>query len=151
MAQTQHLSFELERFEWVAADRLEVVGRWQGIRGRRLARPVLTVEAGGTRRRLTAMPGGQLTGDEPWRALFAWPHEPADIEAAELEIGRSVVVELPAPRSRMSRGRSDNGVRAELAELRSQIAELREARSAAVARAEAAEADAEAAEADAQA
>ena len=145
MAQTQQLSFELERFEWVAADRLEVVGRWQGIRGRRLARPVLTVEAAGTRRRLTAMPGGQLTGEESWRAAFAWPHEPAEIEAAELEIGRSVVVELPVPRSRKRRGRTDDGgVRAELAELRSQIAELREERSAAVARAEAAEADADA-------
>ena len=39
-------------------------------------------------------------GGEAWRASFAWPHGPADVESAELEIGRSVVVELPAPRRR---------------------------------------------------
>ena len=30
MAETRELSFELERFEWVGDDRLEVSGRWQG-------------------------------------------------------------------------------------------------------------------------
>ena len=50
MAGTRELSFELERFEWAADDRLEVSGRWQGLAGRKLARPVLTVEADGRRR-----------------------------------------------------------------------------------------------------
>src|SRR3954468_9901315 len=123
MAETRELSFELERFEWAAEDRLEVSGRWQGLTGRRLARPVLTVEADGRRRRLTALGGGQLPGKggEAWRASFAWPHGPVDVEAAELEIGRSVVVELPAPRRRKKRSGAsgaparDEGLRSELA------------------------------------
>src|SRR5215218_1638111 len=108
MADTRELTFELERFEWAADDRLEVSGRWHGLTGRRLARPVLTVEVDGRRRRLTALPGGQLpgTGGEPWRATFAWPHGPADVESAELEIGRRLVVDLPAPRRRTRRTQS---------------------------------------------
>ena len=51
------VSFELERFEWTADDRLEVVGRWNGVRGRRLLRPALTVDAGGRRQRVTGTPG----------------------------------------------------------------------------------------------
>ncbi len=160
MAPTRELSFELERFEWVADDRLEVSGRWQGLTGRRLARPVLTVQAGGRRRRLHALPGGQLpgAGDEAWRASFAWPHGPLDVEAAELELGRSVVVELPAPRRRKRKRREgaggDDALRSELAELRDQIAELRRARGGspeADAVADSAEAVADSAEAEAEA
>jgi hypothetical protein len=158
MSGTRELSFELERFEWAADDRLEVSGRWHGLTGRKLARPVLTVEAGGRRTRLNAMPGGQLpgAGGEAWRAAFAWPDGPADVESAELEIGRSVIVELPAPRrrKRASRSAGDEGLRAELAELREQIAELRRSRDvspAAQAVAESAEAVAESAEAEAEA
>ena len=136
MGETRELSFELERFEWVADDRLEVSGRWTGLKGRRLSRPVLSVETDGRRRRLTALPGGQLSakgGDEPWRATFAWSHGPADIESAELEVGRNVVVDLPAPRRRRRRSGGsasprDEGLRTELAELRAQIAELRRSR-----------------------
>ena len=150
MAKAQQLSFELERFEWISGDRLEVVGRWHGITGRRLARPVLIVDTGGERERLAALPPGRpAVTDEPWRARFAWPRDPDEIETAELEIGRTVVVELPTPRRRRRRDQTpaaEDGVRAELDELRAQIAELRDARSAAVARAEAAEADAEEAE-----
>ena len=157
MTETRELSFELERFEWVADDRLEVSGRWQGLTGRRLARPVLTVEADGRRRRLTALPGGQLPGKggEAWRASFSWPHGPADVESAELEVGRSVVVDLPAPRRRKRRAEArpqpEEGLRSELAELRAQIAELRAARGGspeAEAVAESAEAVAESAEAE---
>src|SRR5688500_13616003 len=134
MGGTRELSFALERFEWVAEDRLEVSGHWEGLTGRRMARPVLTVEVDGRRRRLTALPGGQLPrkGGEAWRASFAWPYGPADVDAAELEVGRSIVVELPAPRRRKRRsstsGAVDEGLRSELAELRAQIAELRQAR-----------------------
>jgi chromosome segregation ATPase len=132
MTETRELSFELERFEWVGDDRLEVSGRWQGLTGRKLSRPVLTVEADGRRRRLTALPGGQMPGKggEAWRATFAWPHGPADVDSAELAIGRNVVVELPAPRRRKRRREAvaDDTLRAELAELRAQIAELRQAR-----------------------
>ena len=62
------VSFELERFEWTADDRLEVVGRWNGVRGRRISRPALTVDAGGRRQRLS----GTQESEEPWTASFAW-------------------------------------------------------------------------------
>ena len=49
MPAVEDVSFELERFEWTADDTLEVVGRWNGVSGRRMARPALTIEAGGRR------------------------------------------------------------------------------------------------------
>ena len=60
MNTVREVAFELEAFEW-SEDRLDVAGRWQGLTGRRLARPVLTVQLdSGRRKRLVAMPGGQL-------------------------------------------------------------------------------------------
>jgi hypothetical protein len=103
MPAVRELTFQLERFEWIASDRLELAGRWDGLRGRRVAPPVLAFEADGRRNRLRAMPGGQL--DERWRATFAWDGPPVDIERAELEVGRALVVDLPAPRRRKSADR----------------------------------------------
>jgi hypothetical protein len=136
MAPAREVSFELERFEWTGHDRLEVVGRWQGLHGRRLARPALTVDAGGRRKRLAAMPGGHLPGaaGERWKAAFAWDGNPEDIAGAELEIGRSLVVELPAPRRkrRMAVAAPAEGarLREEIAELKAEVAELRAGRAA---------------------
>ena len=61
------VSFELERFEWTADDRLVVVGRWNGVSGRRLLRPALNVDAGGRRTRVT----GSAEDEDPWRATFS--------------------------------------------------------------------------------
>jgi hypothetical protein len=103
MAQMAEVVFALERFEHADEDRLEVVGRWEGLEGRRMGRAVLTVvEAGGRRRRLNALPGGQL-GSAQWRASFAWSGDVASVERAELELGRRLVVELPPPRRRRRR------------------------------------------------
>ena len=115
------VSFELERFEWTADDRLEVVGRWNGVRGRRVSRPALTVDAGGRRQRLS----GSQESDEPWTASFAWSGD--DIAGAELEIGRSLVVELPPPRRRRRRSgaSAESDLRMQLDELRATVAELR--------------------------
>jgi chromosome segregation ATPase len=114
------VSFELERFEWTADDRLEVVGRWNGIRGRRIARPALTVDAGGRRQRLS----GTQVSDDPWCASFAWAGE--DIAGAELEIGRTLVVELPPPRRRRRRSgaTAESDLRAQLEETRLALAAL---------------------------
>src|SRR5262245_33678393 len=114
------VSFELERFEWTADDRLEVVGRWHGVRGRRISRPALTVDAGGRRQRLS----GSQESEEPWIASFAWSGD--DIAGAELEIGRTLVVELPPPRRRRRR----SGAAAE-SDLRAQLEETRIALAAA--------------------
>jgi hypothetical protein len=106
MPDVGEVAFELERFGWSEPGRLEVVGRWSGLEGRRLGRPVLTVEAAGRRHRLTAMPGGQLTGAAEWRATFACDDDPASITGVVLEVGRRLVVDLPPPRRR-SRAKSD--------------------------------------------
>jgi hypothetical protein len=106
MPEVGEVAFELERFGWSEPGRLEVVGRWSGLEGRRLGRPVLTVEAGGQRRRLTAMPGGQLTGSGEWRATFACDADPASIDGVVLEVGRRLVVDLPPPKKR-SRAKAD--------------------------------------------
>src|SRR3954447_7371813 len=115
------VSFELERFEWAADDRLEVVGRWNGIRGRRILRPALTVDAGGGPQRLLGNP----TSGEPWSASFAWSGD--DIAGAELESGRTLVVELPPPRRRRRRSgvSAESDLRSQLEELRATVAELR--------------------------
>ena len=47
------VSFELERFEWTPDDDLLVVGRWNGVHGRRIGKPSLTVDTGGRRQRVT--------------------------------------------------------------------------------------------------
>src|SRR5918997_2555271 len=132
MAPVEEVSFELERFEWTADDRLEVVGRWNGVRGRRIARPALTVDAGGRRQRVS---GTQLSNggpDEPWRASFDWDASRGDVAGAELEIGRSLVVELPPPRRRRRRSAvgAEGDLRAQVEELRAMVAELRAERAA---------------------
>jgi hypothetical protein len=59
----EQTGFELDRFQWSDEDRLEVEGRWFGVRGRRFVRPVLTVQVAGARRRLLA-----VLDQKPWNA-----------------------------------------------------------------------------------
>src|SRR5688500_15720527 len=127
----REVAFELECFEW-ADERLEVAGRWKGLAGRRLNRPVLTVETdSGRRKHLVAMPGGHLGAPEDsWRASFAWPGDPAEITGAELEVGGKVVVDLPLPDRRRRRRKrpaetGDEALRAEAGALRAQVERLR--------------------------
>ncbi|MGI8778633.1 MAG: hypothetical protein ACR2L8_00425, partial [Solirubrobacteraceae bacterium] len=97
MAPVKEVAFELECFEW-AEERLEVAGRWKGLVGRRLVRPVLTLQTeSGRRKRLLALPGGHMGAAESWRATFAWPNDPAEITEAALEVGGNLVVDLPLP------------------------------------------------------
>jgi regulator of replication initiation timing len=103
MPDVRDISFELARFSWTPPDRLEVTGRWSGLEGRRLGRPALTLAIGDERRRLTALPGGQLRSTGEWRATFAYDGEPEAIDSAELEVGRRLLVELPPPRRRRER------------------------------------------------
>jgi hypothetical protein len=91
------VSFELERFGWASEDRLEVAGRWIGV-SRRLARPTLVVVVDGRRRRLRTLPGAWGSSAEGWAAAFAWQGGPVELDGAELEVGRSIVVDLPRPR-----------------------------------------------------
>lgn len=91
------VSFELERFGWASEDRLEVAGRWIGV-NRRLARPTLVVVVDGRRRRLRTLPGAWGSSAEGWEAAFGWQGGPVELDGAELEVGRSIVVDLPRPR-----------------------------------------------------
>jgi chromosome segregation ATPase len=92
-------AFELERFGWAGESRLEVIGRWTGLRGRRAGAAVLSVEVDGRRHRLPALSAGALT-DDLWEATFEWDGDPRDVTGAELEVARTLVVALPAPRRR---------------------------------------------------
>jgi hypothetical protein len=95
------ITFEVERFEWVDGDRLEVSGRWYGLRGHRFVRPVLVVQAVDERRRMLAVldhkPWAAEDGDE-WIAAFPWEGEPLELTAAELAVAPSLAVDLPVPR-----------------------------------------------------
>ena len=103
MADVREIAFELERFAWTEPGRLEVIGRWTGLEGRRLGRPVLRLEVEGRRRRLTAMPGGHLASESgDWRASFAFEGDPEQVDAVVLDVGR-LSVELPRPRRRRRR------------------------------------------------
>src|SRR5918994_1037234 len=100
-AASSEVDFELERFEYSGAGRIEIAGRWFGLRGRRFVRPVLNLTlSGGTRRRAIALlehkPWAAADG-ETWIAAFAWPDGSGEVEHAELEVGPGLMVELPAP------------------------------------------------------
>ena len=94
------VTFEVERFEWTADDRLEVVGRWFGLRGHRFLRPTLDVEVGGHRRRMLAVldhkPWAAEEGEE-WVAAFTWRGERASLDDAELTVSPDLAVQLPLP------------------------------------------------------
>ena len=102
------LTFEIERFEWTAADRLEVTGRWFGVRGQRFVRPTLHLRVDGRRRRLIALldhkPWAPDT-DDGWTAAFAWRGEQTGVTEARLEVSTDIVLDLPAPGGR----RQDRG------------------------------------------
>jgi hypothetical protein len=96
------ISFELERFEWVTPERLEVEGSWHGVR--RLVRATLLIEVDGETRRLRALPEDP-GAPEQWTAAFEWKGgEMPKLDGAELEVGRSIVVDLPRPRTSKARG-----------------------------------------------
>jgi hypothetical protein len=95
------VAFEVERFEWTHDHRLELAGRWYGLRGHRFVRPALTVDAGDDRRRILAdlehKPWAAQDGEE-WIAAFPWEGAPVDLAGAELAVAPSLAVQLPPPR-----------------------------------------------------
>src|SRR3954451_15098309 len=106
------VAFEVDTFGWTASDRIEVTGRWFGLRGHRFMRPALMVEAGEDRRRLLALledKAGGAGGGEPWVAAFAWAGDPEDLDAAELSVAPSLAVELPSLRAPGRRARGGTG------------------------------------------
>src|SRR5918992_885681 len=98
-AASSEVDFELERFERTAEDRIEISGRWYGLRGRRFVRPVLNLNSGGSRRRAIALlehkPWAAEDG-QVWLAAFRWPEGAGEVSGAELEVGPGLLVDLPA-------------------------------------------------------
>ena len=94
-------TFELERFEWGAPDRLEVSGTFGGLRDAPAdGSPVLIVSAGERMHRLPAVPDSLAGPPEEgrlWRAAFAWQDAPVAFDVAELQLGADIVVQLPEP------------------------------------------------------
>src|SRR5215216_1835793 len=103
------VAFEVERFEWTSPDRLELVGRWSGLRGHRFLRPTLDVEVGGERRRMLAdlehKPWAPDDGQD-WIATFTWRGDPGDFDEAELTVSPELAVQLPAPGGTVAKGAS---------------------------------------------
>jgi hypothetical protein len=93
-------AFDVEGFGWASDGRLEVNGRWWGVRGRRFMRPTLEVRGEGGRRRLLAVlehkPWAVLDG-ERWTCAFAWDGDPAQVDGAVLAVAPGLAVELPPP------------------------------------------------------
>ena len=90
--------FEVDRFDLVE-DRIELAGRWSGVRGLRFMRPTLTLPVAGRRTRLLAALDHKpwSPDDGEWLASFPWDGGPVEIEGAELSVSRTLVVDLPAP------------------------------------------------------
>jgi hypothetical protein len=99
-AASSEVDFELERFERTGKDRIEIAGRWYGLRGRRFVRPVLNLQTADARRRAIALlehkPWAADDG-QTWVAAFTWPEGAGEVTGAELVVGPGLVVELPAP------------------------------------------------------
>jgi hypothetical protein len=102
------VAFEVERFEWTSPERLELVGRWSGLRGHRFLRPTLDAEVGGERRRMLAdlehKPWAPEEGQE-WIAVFTWRGDPGSFDEAELTVSPELAVQLPAPGGSVAKGK----------------------------------------------
>lgn len=99
-AATPRATFELDRFAWGAPDRLQVSGRFTGLGEVPSDPPVLVVRGPERTHRLQALPdsvSGSLEDGGPWSAEFAWQEPPVAFDAATLELGPEIVVELPEP------------------------------------------------------
>src|SRR3954451_8182927 len=91
-------TFQLDRFEWAAPDRLEIAGSFAGVDAPSVT-PTLVVGSGEGVRRLTGTPLDSDVDGEQWTAAFLWQEPPIAFDAAELELGHGLSVVLPAPGS----------------------------------------------------
>ena len=93
-------SFRLERFGWGAPDRLELAGTFAGLSATSDDRPELVLVGTDGTHRLPAAPDeetGTPENGRPWHAAFVWQEEPAAFQAAILELGGALAVQLPEP------------------------------------------------------
>jgi hypothetical protein len=98
-SRADRISFELERFDSPAGDRLEVSGRWFGVRGRRFVRPTMTLFTDeGAFRALADLEHKPWEPEEGgrWEAAFPWEGG-AEVLEAELAVAPNVTIALPPP------------------------------------------------------
>ena len=105
-------AFELDGLD-LRDGRVEVRGRWFGVRGRRFVRPALEID--GVRPLLAVLehrPWAAIDG-EAWVAAFPWEgSDPAELEGAELVVAPGVAVVLgggPGRPRRFHRGSAAEG------------------------------------------
>jgi hypothetical protein len=93
--------FELDSFELAGDGRLELSGRWFGVRGRRFVRPTLRLLGDGeaSRRSLADLehkPWSAQDG-ESWHAAFPCDPSGGDVTEVELAVAPDIAVLLPPP------------------------------------------------------
>ena len=103
-------TFELKQFAWLTPDRLGVSGTFSGLQRAADGAPALVVRAGDRVLRLPAVAdslGGSPEEGRVWKAAFEWRDAPVAFDAAELELGTGLIVDLPGPdaKRRLSRRR----------------------------------------------
>jgi hypothetical protein len=129
------VSFQVERFESAGNDRLELTGRWSGVRGLRFVRPSLTVQTEDGERRLLALldhkPWAPVEGGS-WIAAFPWDGGPVDPSQAELAVAPHVVVPLARVQKKGKKERPP-ALGAQVKRLEREVAFLREEREALIA------------------
>jgi chromosome segregation ATPase len=93
------VTFELERFEWAAPDRLQVAGTFAGLGEADVKPPTLVLRGPEHTHRLAVADDRSKPPQDGkrWAATFAWTEAPEAFDAAELELAPDVVVELPEP------------------------------------------------------
>jgi hypothetical protein len=104
-----HVTFEVERIAFAQPGRLEVSGRWYGVRGRRFMRPTLIFKrrAQDSEQRVLAdlehKPWAAEDGDE-WTAAFALEIPLKDALEMELAVAPDITVPLAAGGGAAKRG-----------------------------------------------
>src|SRR3954451_6346780 len=84
---------EIERFEFATPERIEIVGYWTGLRGRRFMRPTLVLKGEGEPKRLLALLEHKRWAAQevaPWTAAFAWEGEIVKFASGELNVGSGI-------------------------------------------------------------
>lgn len=114
-------SFAVQAIEAVG-DRLEIRGRWSGVRGMRFVRPTLVL---GDRQLLATLDHKPWAPDtDPWVAAFPWNGTDPDREALWLSVAPSVTVPLGQQDSSPTPPAEDDTVR--IGRLQSEVRFLRD-------------------------
>jgi flagellar biosynthesis GTPase FlhF len=89
-------TFDLERFEWAAPDRLEVAGSFHGIEAPSAA-PTLVLYGADGAQRLVGAPVDHGGDGAAWVSEFVWSGPPVPFDDAELELDGGLSIGLPQP------------------------------------------------------